>query len=105
MKDANPFSAFPFVPVDRVSGQNWQRPRSFAFATTLAHLPLADSEVLQTAHHLPIAIAKMAAGGAATCRSRFAACLSDWRHRQGLLLDSRSLRTWELRHRACRARA
>jgi hypothetical protein len=58
MKDANPFSAFPFVPVDRVSGQNWQRPRSFAFATTLAHLPLADSEVLQTAHHLPIAIAE-----------------------------------------------
>jgi hypothetical protein len=57
MRDANPFSAFPFVPLDRVAGQSWRRPSSFAFATTLAHLPLADSEVLQTSHHLPIAIA------------------------------------------------
>ena len=58
MRNMNPFSSFPFVPLERVSGQNWQRPPSFAFATTLAHLPLADSEVLQTAHHLPIVVAE-----------------------------------------------
>jgi hypothetical protein len=54
----DPFSAFGFVPLESVSGQNWRRPPSFAFASALTHLPLADSELLQSSHHLPIVIAE-----------------------------------------------
>lgn len=34
----------------------WRKPASFSFLSEIAQVPLSDSEVLQTSHHLPLAI-------------------------------------------------
>jgi hypothetical protein len=45
-----------FIPIRDATQSVWRRPASFSFASDITQIPLADSELLLTSHHLPIAI-------------------------------------------------
>jgi hypothetical protein len=45
-----------FVPIRRGEQRFWQPPTDFSFLATVAAVPLAHTELLQTAHHLPILV-------------------------------------------------
>lgn len=45
-----------FAAVSAHAPKHWRKPRSFAFARQIPHVPLSDSEILNCSHHLPIAI-------------------------------------------------
>src|SRR5215813_13650899 len=45
-----------FTALAGAQRETWRRPASFAFARQISQIPLSDSELLLTSHHLPIAI-------------------------------------------------
>jgi hypothetical protein len=45
-----------FAPLAEAGRTSWRRPRLFEFASVISQIPLSDSEILLTSHHLPIAI-------------------------------------------------
>ena len=51
--DANPIT---FEPVEFQPSITWRQISSFAFVGRLPQIPLSDSELLQSSHHLPLAI-------------------------------------------------
>lgn len=57
-KTVSPFvslmSCLAFQPVRRTTTRQWSSPRQFDFLEELQIIPVVQSEVLQTAHHLPL---------------------------------------------------
>jgi hypothetical protein len=51
-----------FATVGNGEPKVWRKPRSLRFAGEISYVPLSDSEILQTSHHLPIAIDYVADG-------------------------------------------
>ncbi|HQS49586.1 MAG: hypothetical protein B7Y12_14620 [Rhizobiales bacterium 24-66-13] len=47
---------FGFRPIRQSETSLWSRPRSFAFAEAMERVALAESELLQASHHLPILV-------------------------------------------------
>jgi hypothetical protein len=45
-----------FAPLREAERPVWRRPTSFSFANSISQVPLANTEILLTGHHLPIAI-------------------------------------------------
>ena len=45
-----------FKPLPEGLDARWRRPTSLAFVGGMLHFPISDTELLQTSHHLPIAI-------------------------------------------------
>jgi hypothetical protein len=54
MTDAS--ATIEFAPVAAGKPTHWRRPASYAFARQIPHVPLSDSEILNTSHQLPIVI-------------------------------------------------
>jgi hypothetical protein len=50
------FEPIRFARLPASEKKVWRRPKSFEFANHISQVPLADSELLLTSHHLPIAI-------------------------------------------------
>lgn len=49
-------TAILFKPVQFEAAATWRRVPSFSFVNRLQQIPLSDSELLQSSHHLPVAV-------------------------------------------------
>ncbi|MFG1424081.1 SapC family protein [Roseixanthobacter liquoris] len=47
---------FGFRPIRQSETSHWSRPRSFGFTEAMERVPLAESELLQASHHLPVLV-------------------------------------------------
>jgi hypothetical protein len=54
--DASRLDLIRYAPLPLEAAATWRKQESFAFVARLAQLTLSDSELLQSSHHLPIAI-------------------------------------------------
>jgi hypothetical protein len=54
--DTSPIEPIRYAPLPFTATAAWRKQESFAYVDRLAQIALSDSELLQSSHHLPIAI-------------------------------------------------